>query len=238
MRLFVMIAVLLALQRMAFAEWNVAGYIGSAHTQSSDLRITQPAAATDLRLRGVSWSGESFQSPLYYGVRGGDFFTRHLGLEIEFIHLKVFAQTRDLLAAQGTLGGTAVNGRVPMNTIVQRFGISHGNNLLLGNVALRQDYFRTGDESLGCLIVSGRVGIGGTIPHAESTVLGASDEHYQGGSPVEQVAAGAEFRLIRHLYAMGEYKFTHNHQHVDVVGGTASTPLNSHHLVVGAAVHF
>ncbi len=80
--------------------------------------------------------------------------------------------------------------------------------------------------------------MGGSTPHAESTVLGAADAHYQGGSPAEQFAAGAEFRVARHLYAAGEYKLPHNHQHVGIVNGTAETVLWSHHGVFGLAVHF
>jgi hypothetical protein len=37
---------------------------------------------------------------------------------------------------------------------------------------------------------------------------------------------------------MGEYKFTRVREQVDVNSGTATTLLESHHLVTGPAIHF
>ncbi len=228
----------LVLSPRAEAEWNFSGYIGSVHTQNSTLSLQALSATTDLRFHDVKWAGESFRGPLYYGVRGGYFFSRHFGLEAEFIHMKVFAPTQRTVVADGVLRGASVSGAMPMNAVVERFNISHGNNLLLGNFVVRQDFWRD-DDRLGRVIVSARVGFGGSIPHPESTVLGVSDEHYQGGSPAGQVAAGVELRLLRHLYWMGEYKLTRNRQHVRVAGdGTAAAAFNSHHVVTGVAVHF
>ncbi len=83
-------------------------------------------------------------------------------------------------------------------------------------------------------------GLGGgtTIPHAESTIEGQADEHYQTGNPAIQAAAGAELRILRHLYWMGEYKYTRTRQHVNVFSGIADTLLQTHHLVTGPVVHF
>jgi hypothetical protein len=228
----------LLLPHMLYAEGEIAGFIGAAHTQNSYLSIVQPGLATNLRFSNIRYAGNSFQSPLYYGVRGGYFFRRHIGLEAEFIHLKVFAQVHQSSPVTGTLRGVELHASVPVDSIVQRFSISHGVNLLLGQVVLRQDLLRATSDKLGRLILNLRLGLGGSIPHPESTILGAADEHYQGGSIAGQVAGGAEFRLIKHLYWLGEYKYTRTRPEVRIVSGHAGTLLNSHHIVTGVAVHF
>jgi hypothetical protein len=124
------------------AQWEAAGYIGAAHTQNSDLLLRQPSLGTDLRFTNISYRGESFQSPLYYGVRGGYFFRLHWGAEVEFTHAKVFANVNQSAPISGTLNGLPVNVRQPVDTIVQRFSISHGVNLLLANVVFRQQLWR------------------------------------------------------------------------------------------------
>lgn len=222
----------------AKAEWHAGGYIGAAHTQSSSLELNQPALGTSAVFDGVRYEGNSFQSPLYYGIRGGYFFHRHFGAEIEFIHLKVFAKVNRTVQAVGAINGTPVNSPVVMSSVVQRFSISHGNNLLLANAVLRQDFFRPGNEKLGRLIIYGKFGAGATIPHAESTIFAVADEHYQVGRPAIQLAGGAEVRLWRKLYWMAEYKFTRNRQRVDVPSGTAESLLLSHHGVTGIDIHF
>ena len=68
--------------------------------------------------------------------------------------------------------------------------------------------------------------------------MGHVDEHYQSGSLSIQTAAGGEFRLLRKLNWLGEYKYTRTRQHVDVFSGTAETSLQSHHVVTGLAFHF
>ncbi len=235
----VLLAIFLALfSSSVSAESYVGGYIGAAHTQNSSLILNQPATASSIVFHAIQYEGNSFQSPLYYGFRGGQFFTRHFGVEAEFVHLKVFAKVDHTVQATGTLHGAPSNAPVVMNTIVQRFSISHGNNLLLANAVVRQDFLRSPDEKLGRLVLTARTGVGATLPHAESTIFGVADEHYQVGRLALQVAAGAEFRLWRHLYGMAEYKFTRNRQRVDVVGGTAESLLLSHHVVTGVEVHF
>ena len=201
-----LLAVLSAMGLPAWAEWHMSGYLGGAHTQNTFLRISQPAQRTNLRFSDVDYAGESFEFPLYYGVRGGYFFSRRIGLEAEFVHLKVFAQVNRVLPVEGELEGMAVSGLIPMSSIVSRFSISHGVNLLLGNVTLRQGFFRRPGDKLGRLLLLGRFGVGGTIPHPESVVLGMGDQHYEGGSPAIQLSGGLEVRLWRGLYWLSEYK--------------------------------
>ncbi len=222
----------------ARAEWSVAGYIGGAHTQASSLRLRQPVLGTDLTFKQVEFSGESLQSPLYYGVRGGYFLQRHFGLEVEFIHLKVFAGTARATRAQGTLRGTVIAADIPINSVIERFSISHGLNLLLANGVIRHDFMRGPEEKLGRLLLAARVGAGVTIPHGESTIEDISQEQYQVGRAAWQLAGGMEFGIWRGLHLLGEYKFTRTNERVDVHAGTIETPLNSHHIIAGVSWHF
>ena len=222
----------------SFAQWTAAAYIGSAHTQNSFLDVEQPALGTNIRFHDVAYQGESFQPPLYYGIRGGYWFRRYWGAEVELTHLKIFARVDQPATVTGVLNGTPINSLSPINTIVQRFSISHGDNLLLANAVFHHQLWSSRGSDVPRAYIALRFGVGATIPHAESTIENAVDEHYQAGSPAIQLAGSLEVRLWRRVYWMGEYKFTRTRQQVDVSSGTAATLLQSHHVVTGPAVHF
>jgi hypothetical protein len=223
----------------AVAQWEVAGYIGSAFTQNSDLTLRQPSLRTNLRFGNISYRGESFQSPVYYGVRGGYTFRPHWAGEIEFTHLKVFANVNQSVPINGTLNGAPVSTRQPMNTIIQGFGISHGVNLLMGHIVFRQPLWRPAPRhAQGRLILTFRLGAGTTIPHAETIIEGHANEHYQIGSPVIQLGGGVELSVWRKLHWMGEYKYTRTDEQVNVYSGNATTLLQSHHVITGPVIEF
>jgi hypothetical protein len=220
------------------AQWIAGGYIGEAHTLNSGLTIRQPALATDISFHDISYRGESFQPPLYYGVRGGYFLRSRWGVEAEFTHLKVFANVDRIAAVTGTLNGAPIDYREPVNAIVQRFSISHGVNLLLANAIFRHELWRSNNERSARAYLSLRLGAGATIPHAESTVQQRTDEHYQVGSPALQFAGTIELRICKRWYWMGEYKFTRTSEQVDVSSGIAKSLLQTHHVVTGPNIHF
>jgi hypothetical protein len=233
-----LVVVLFCLNLRCTAQWIAGGYIGEAHTLNSGLTIRQPALGTDVRFHDISYRGESFEPPLYYGVRGGYFFRPKWGVEVEFTHLKVFANVNQAATVTGILNGAPIDARQPVNAIVQRFSISHGVNLLLANAIFRQELWRSSDEKTARAYLNVRLGAGATIPHAESTIQGRADEHYQVGSPVVQFAGGIELRIWKRWYWMGEYKFTRIREQVDINSGTAKSLLQSHHVVTGPSVHF
>ena len=220
--------------------WVVAAYLGGASTRPTSLTIAQPGLNTRLAFEGVRLDGRSFDPPLYYGLRGGYFFRRRpwLGAEAEFIHLKVFSDPAQRVTASGLLRGQPLGGELPLGQVVRQYSVSHGVNLLLFNLAARRGVGEGRGARDGRLILAGRAGVGPTIPHTESNVEGQAQQQYELGRVAWQLAGGAEVRLWRGLYALGEYKFTRTRQRGGVFGGEAHAPLRTHHGVFGLSYHF
>ncbi len=220
--------------------WVIAAYLGGARTASSDLTILQPPVGNNLTFQNIDFSSRSFDPPLYYGFRGGYFFDRmpFLGLEAEFIHLKVFSDPSQQVRATGRHRNVAIDRQLPLGEIVQQYSISHGVNLLLFNVAARHQMKRTAAAPQGRLILSMRGGLGPTLPHTESRIEGKSQEQYEFGRLNWQVATGAEFQVWKRVYAFGEYKFTRTRQRGKISSGTAESLLQTHHGIFGLSYHF
>ena len=163
---------------------------------------------------------------------------RWLGVEGEFIHLKVFADTARSAHVSGTLRGHAIDEVRPIGSVVERFSISHGMNVLLVNAVVRRQGPRAdGGRTPARWSLAGRVGAGPSIPHPESTIDGISLERYEWGALAMHLAGGAEVRVAGRLSLMGEYKLTRTKQDVTVAAGTAQTTLVTHHLAFGVVAH-
>ncbi|PYR53456.1 MAG: hypothetical protein DMF91_28290 [Acidobacteria bacterium] len=158
------VALVLLAGSPAYADWNVGVYLGIPHTLSSPLRLQRPPD-TDVVFASVAYEGEPFTFPLYYGYRAGYFSHRHLGIEAEVIHLKVFADPSEVVRRDGRLGGRMVMDAAPLGDVVQRFAISHGLNLVLVNAVVRAPVRRRSSESRISWVA--RAGAGPTVPHAE-----------------------------------------------------------------------
>jgi hypothetical protein len=209
------ILALLTASRDAHAEWVLGAYLGGSWTASTTLRLDQPAAGVHTTWADVPFDSKSFESPPYYGYRAAWFPTRasRFGVSAELIHLKVFAQSGVLSPA------------------VQRFSISHGLNLVLGNLIWRQP--PNVSRRVG---LSARVGVGFAVPHGESEVFGATQEQYEVSSVAVQGAVGPNVRLTDHLNAVAEYKLTTANPSVSVSGGTITGRYTSQHLAAGLEV--
>jgi opacity protein-like surface antigen len=226
--------------RQGRGGWVITAYVGGARTADSALRISQPALGNELTFERVRFRSGSFDPPLYYGFRAGYFLPRasFLGVESEFIHLKVFSNPEQRVRVTGLRRGIPIGREQPLGEIVQQYSISHGVNLLLFNVAARRGLRRDADSPRGRLILTGRAGVGPTLPHTESSVEGRPQEQYELGRLAWQAAGGAEFRLWRGVYALGEYKFTRTRQRGEIFSGRAESLLRTHHGVFGLSYHF
>ena len=77
---------------------------------------------------------------MYYGYRV--LWTRlrqgRIGFEAELIHLKVYADTAAPVSVRGRILDAPVDRTMRLGDVVERFSISHGLNLLFGNLVLRR----------------------------------------------------------------------------------------------------
>ena len=219
--------------------WVIAAYLGGARTSSSDLILSQPALGTDLTFHEVGFESRSFSPPLYYGLRGGYFLRRlpRLGFEAEFIHLKVFSDPQQRVRVAGLRRSVVTDAELPLGDVVQQYSISHGVNLLLFNVAARHR-FNNGVDTKGRLALTARAGIGPTLPHTESRIEDVPQEQYELGRLAWQVSGGAEFRVWRGAYVLGEYKFARTRQNGKVSSGTAESLLRTQQGVFGVSYYF
>jgi hypothetical protein len=192
-----------------------------------------PAQQTDLDITPVEYAADSLQSPPYYGYRvswtpGAN---RPIALEVEFIHMKVFARTDRRARVHGTWHGRPVDGESLVGAVVQRLAMSHGLNFVLANVALRRDV----GKGLRAVV---RAGAGPTVPHVETTIDGLSRDQYASGGLGAQAAGGVEATLVTHVLVLAEYKFTWASPTIDVASGRATIPARTHHVVAGLAYRF
>ena len=232
--------VLLADAAPARADWVVAAFLGGAATQPATLRVEQPARGTDFEAHEVTFAGRSVESPVYYGYRIMWAQPRqgHVGFEAELIHLKVYAESQELVRVRGTLRGVPIDRTMRFGEVVERFSISHGLNLLLANLVLRQPLGGAGAVRERRFVLAVRAGAGPTIPHPESTVGGRTHEQYEWGRVAGQVAAGLEVRVTTHVAALVEYKVTTTSQRVSVPDGWASGRFTTQHAVGGIGWRF
>jgi opacity protein-like surface antigen len=221
-------------------EVTAAYYWGVAATMDSDLHLSQPALSTDVTFAGVHYDGRSFQSRRYYGLRVAVSPSRRapIGLEVEFVHLKAYADTGRTVGISGTVHGVPIDERAPLRQVVERYSMSHGVNLVLGNVIARWLVRPDPHDARARVIVVGRAGLGPTVSHTESTIDTQAREQFERSGLVWQLSGGAEWRLWQGLYAAGDYKFTRTHQRGTVFAGEADTVVRSHHATFGVSYHF
>lgn len=212
----------------AEAQWYTSLYLGANHTRAADVSIDQPSLETAVRFNDVTFAARSLESPQYYGIRIGRHVgeRRRFGVELEFIHLKVIAQTERDVRTHGTVDGVPVDAVQPMDQFVQQYAMTHGLNFFIVNLVRSQPVSSRGS-------VVGRVGVGGTMPHAESTIRGVNREQYEYAGPGMHASAGYEFHVRRWLSLFTEYKFTAARPAISVHAGTGQTTAVSHHVAAG-----
>jgi Outer membrane protein beta-barrel domain len=203
----------------ASADWMIGGYFGASWTAPTTLTLTREGSSP-ITLSDIHFRSRSFESPPYYGYRVSWYpsSTSRAGLEAELTHLKVYAP--DALAI------VTPNGEF---IAIERFSISHGLNLLLGNLVLRHPVS-------GRWRLTARLGAGVAIPHGESRIAGVDQEQYEISGLALQGAAGPEFRLSKRIRAFAEYKLTTAAPTVSVDRGNIKGRYTSQHLAAGLGV--
>jgi hypothetical protein len=212
----------------AGAQWQGAVYLGGNYTHSASVTIDQPALGRTLTFDDVDYSARPLASPQYYGWRFGWLFgaRRRLGVELEFIHLKVISETDRTYPISGS---GAPDSPAPMNAIVQRYAMTHGLNFVLINFVSRTPL---GEGPLTLVL---RSGAGPTLPHAESTIDGQIREQYEYAGIGAQASAGLDLRVHAHVSVVMDYKFTVARPKIDIPQGTGRMTAATHQLAVGLA---
>ena len=233
---------LFGLPTHAHGEAFLDAFMGKSFTQDSDLRIKQSRLGNDYTFEGVSFRDDSFTGPPYYGLRAGYFFERYpwLGLGVEFFHMKITAETSDVRPVEGTRNGVALSGVARVNSLVQRFAVTHGVNYLTLDALLRYPLLQSPERfPKGRLQLYTGVGLGPVIGHPETRVENVrSEPGYELAGLGVQGFVGARFLILKYLGVFTEYKFSHSALEVAAPSGTGRVQENTHHVVGGITIHF
>jgi hypothetical protein len=221
----------------ARAQWYFQAYLGGNHTQRADIHIVQPSTGVDVTYGQVSFEARSLKAPQYYGYRLGRTLgkDRRVGIELEFTHLKVIAETGTPLTVTGQVGGAAVSTSERMDERVGRYSMSHGLNFIVANVVWRTPLGGGASDKSAIAFVA-RGGLGPTLPHAETVVSGIAREQYEWGGLGLHAAAGFDLRLHRRLSAFLEYKLGYAKPTISIANGTGQTTALTHQIAVGLGI--
>lgn len=196
--------------RPAAAETVLSFYLGANASPDSVVNY-------DFNLGGgpqstsVSWDGETFKMPPYFGLRATWWFDAHpnWGLAIDNVHAKVAAS--------------------PMPAGFSTLEFTDGVNMVTGNL-----HYRHLNKSPFTPYVG--FGVGFTTPHVEVTnAAGTSDtSRYQFGGPAAQVFVGLERKINDRWGVFGELRFAKFWIDADLDGGgSLSTDIFSRQIALG-----
>jgi hypothetical protein len=214
----------------AQADWLLAAYFGGARTASNTLSVDAPSV--DVRVGPVTYAGESWRSPIYYGwrVRRTSDLRPWIGFEVEFTHAKAIADVARVVSVEHD----GLVESVSLATILPRLELSHGLNLALANVVV----VRTLPWSNGRWALIGRGGIGLAIPHVEATIPGTSRDAYQLAGWAGAVGGGVEWRAWRNLYVVADVRISLADVTFDVGDTSIHGTFRTAHANSGVALRF
>ncbi|MEO0752301.1 MAG: outer membrane beta-barrel protein [Pseudomonadota bacterium] len=218
------IAALFVTAAPAAAELELSFYLGWQETDDSTVSGTLPGGVPVNR--GINWSGDSFDSPIYYGGRAIWWTQTDWGFGLEGTHTKAYASAADIIA----LGLT-------------RFELSDGHNIFTVNAMKRWP----GAFATGRLTPYLGGGVGIAVPHVDIQIAGAIPRTYgfeQTGLALRGIA-GLKYNLTESWALFGEYQFTWSDNDLTVdpialgqIPGSLSTEILTHAINVGVSYSF
>ena len=181
----------------------IGAYGGVPYTYPSDVHTKRPNG-TDFTMRDVTWRGEPFKSPIYYGARVAKWSDRApFGFMVDFTHSKAIANREGEVEQSGKINNKPIPPRAKIEDTFRKLEFSHGHNMLTLNGLYRLPV-RVGN-------ISPYLGLGGgiSIPHTEIQFTGdlTRTYEYQYTGPALQALFGLEFQLPK-MSIFLEYKFT------------------------------
>jgi len=192
----------------AFAAVALIAGAASAEMQFSVYGGVQGATGNNVKVSGAGatsfdpdWSGKSFTSPPYYGVRGiwwlDELDHSNWGISLDYTHDKVY----------GNLNNTPSDWT--------HFEFTDGLNLITLNALYRfQDPGRAWTPYVGA-------GVGVNIPHVEVTRGSGKTFDYEFGGASLQAQAGISYQFAKHWATFVEYKGNYNFVDVPIDSGSS-----------------
>jgi hypothetical protein len=219
------------------AQWYFAAYMGANHNSPADVSFDDPAAHTAVVFHDVSFQSQPFHFPLYAGGRFGHLFRgRRFGVEAEWLHMKVIAETSQSTHVTGTLFGDAIDSTFPMDQLIQRYDMTHGLNFLMGNFVVRLP-LGAGTSTHPASVVF-RVGAGPTVSGTDSQAGDIVVQRYEHAGFGGQAAAGLDLPIGGAWSALVEYRLTYASPQISVGGGHGRTTAIANQIAFGLAVGF
>jgi len=121
---------------------KVATGLGLTEDSDLDIRQSDPGGNTNLTFYDVAWEDNSLSGPSarYTTVRLGYFLAGKpwMGVAVDFMHFKVFAEVERSVRVTGTNEGLPVDVVQPMNAIVERYIVGNGVNFLTASFLARK----------------------------------------------------------------------------------------------------
>ena len=218
---------------------------GLGLTEDSDLGIRQsdPGGNTNLTFSDVSWEDNSLSGPSarYTTVRVGYFLADKpwMGVTVEFMHYKVFAEVERSVRVTGINEGVPIDAVQPMSAIVERYVVGNGVNFLTASFLARKRLKRSEKFPHGCVQPYVGVGAGPTLLYTQSTVNGKyRSGPYEFGGIGLAALGGVQLQVSRRWDLFAEYKRTYTQANGSIDDGSSRTDLFTDHFTVGVGVHF
>ena len=218
---------------------------GLGLTGDSDLEIRQsdPGGNTNLTFFDVEWEDNSLSGPSarYTTVRVGYFLAGKpwMGVAVEFMHFKVFAEVQRSVRVTGTNEGVPIDAVQPMDAIVDRYIVGNGVNFITASFLARKRLKRSEEYPDGRLQPYVGVGAGPTLLYTQSTVNDKKRSGpYEFGSIGLAALGGVQVQLSRRWDLFAEHKRTYTQANGSIDDGSSRTDLHTNHYTAGAGLHF
>lgn len=234
--LVLVLAVSLPAATAARAEWSISGALGASTTGDADVQLTQPGG-NDLRFSDVAWSGKSFESPVYYGIRFAYWLKESpaWGLALDYSHAKMLADLDASVSVDGVRDGTVIEGMERLGDTFGRLEFTDGHNLVLFTGLYRFFAERT-DRAVQPYL---GLGLGAAVPHVETLVDGMETFEFQVAGPAVQGLVGVEIPVARAWSLFAESKLAWARISADLEGnGSLSVKPWTAQLAAGVSVSF
>ncbi|MGI3170152.1 outer membrane protein [Pseudooceanicola sp. C21-150M6] len=200
----------------ASAEIELSFYSGYQTSPHSRVRGNRGASSGGTPFDNlIGWDGNSFDAPIYYGLRATWWRGDNIGFGLEVTHDKAYAPASEMPAG------------------FSRLEFTDGHNIITANVSKRWP----GAWGNFTPYVSGGVGI--AMPHVDVTEGSNRTFGYQVTGPAARVTAGAKYAITDRWSVFGEYQFTWSQNEADLTGGgSLETRIITNALNVGVGFSF